>query len=260
MPDANPSSSSSLLIKGGRVVDASGERDIPVWTMDDSYRLVRGRMTHVFPSGMKMAFELKLASGRTLKASGNHPFLTLDGWRRLDQLSPGDRLATPRRAPVPSAVQRWPEARNWVPTRLAADGHVTAPQHGNSASTNVATLEAIERRAATLAESDLFWDEITSIEPIGEQPVFDATVPGTHNFIANGIVAHNSIEQDADVVMFVYREVVYKPDTPEPGKAQIIVAKQRNGPTDDVNMTFLRECTKFVPYSPTMSGETDSGF
>ncbi|HTK30426.1 MAG TPA: replicative DNA helicase [Candidatus Saccharimonadaceae bacterium] len=69
-----------------------------------------------------------------------------------------------------------------------------------------------------------------------------------------------SIEQDADVVMFVYREVVYKRDTPEPGKAQIIVAKQRNGPTDDVDLTFLRECTKFVPYSPMMPGETDPGF
>ena len=68
-----------------------------------------------------------------------------------------------------------------------------------------------------------------------------------------------SIEQDADVVVFVYREVVYKPDTSEPGKAQLIIAKQRNGPTDDVNMTFLRECTKFVPYSPIMA-ETDSGF
>lgn len=69
-----------------------------------------------------------------------------------------------------------------------------------------------------------------------------------------------SIEQDADIVMFVYREVVYKPDTPEPGKAQLIIAKQRNGPTDDVDLTFLRECTKFVPYSPAMSGEADSGF
>ena len=46
----------------------------------------------------------------------------------------------------------------------------------------------------------------------------------------------------------------------EPGKAQIIIAKQRNGPTDDVDLTFLRECTKFVPYSPTMSGETEPGF
>jgi len=69
-----------------------------------------------------------------------------------------------------------------------------------------------------------------------------------------------SIEQDADVVMFVYREVVYKPDTPEPGKAQIIIAKQRNGPTDDVDLTFIRDCTKFVPYSPLMSRESEPGF
>jgi len=69
-----------------------------------------------------------------------------------------------------------------------------------------------------------------------------------------------ALEQDADVVLFVYREVVYKPDTAEPGKAQLIIAKQRNGPTDEVDMTFLRECTKFVPYSPIMSGETEPGF
>jgi replicative DNA helicase len=85
-------------------------------------------------------------------------------------------------------------------------------------------------------------------------------VPGTHNFIANGIFAHNSIEQDSDVVMFVYREVMYRKDTPEPGKAHIIIAKQRNGPTADVELTFLRECTKFVPYSPMMAGEAEPSF
>jgi len=69
-----------------------------------------------------------------------------------------------------------------------------------------------------------------------------------------------SIEQDADVVMFVYREEVYKPDTAERGKAQIIIAKQRNGPTADVDLTFLRESTKFVPYSPMMPGETEPEF
>ena len=69
-----------------------------------------------------------------------------------------------------------------------------------------------------------------------------------------------SIEQDADVVMFVYREVVYKRDTTEPLKAQIIIAKQRNGPTGDVDLTFLRDCTKFVPYSPMMPGETEPDF
>jgi replicative DNA helicase len=113
---------------------------------------------------------------------------------------------------------------------------------------------------ARLARSDVFWDEIVAIEPLGEQAVFDATVPGTHNFVANGIFAHNSIEQDSDVVMFVYREVVYNRETQEPGKAQIIIAKQRNGPTGEVDLTFLRECTKFVPYSPMMPGEAESPF
>ena len=69
-----------------------------------------------------------------------------------------------------------------------------------------------------------------------------------------------SIEQDSDVVMFVYREVMYRKDTPEPGKAHIIIAKQRNGPTADVELTFLRECTKFVPYSPMMAGEAEPSF
>ncbi len=69
-----------------------------------------------------------------------------------------------------------------------------------------------------------------------------------------------SIEQDADVVLFVYREVVYKRDTPEPLKAQIIISKQRNGPTGEIDLTFLRECTKFVPYSPIMPGETEPEF
>jgi replicative DNA helicase len=68
-----------------------------------------------------------------------------------------------------------------------------------------------------------------------------------------------SIEQDSDLVMFVYREIVYKEDA-EPGKAELIIAKQRNGPTGSVKMTFLRESTKFVPYSPTFEGETTPEF
>jgi replicative DNA helicase len=70
-----------------------------------------------------------------------------------------------------------------------------------------------------------------------------------------------SVEQDADVVMFVYREEYYKPDDPAlKGKATIILGKQRNGPTGDVTLTFLREFTKFVPYSPMMAGETEPDF
>jgi replicative DNA helicase len=55
-----------------------------------------------------------------------------------------------------------------------------------------------------------------------------------------------SIEQDADLVMFIFREEVYKQDDPElQGKAEILIAKQRNGPIGKVRMAFLKSCTRF---------------
>jgi replicative DNA helicase len=55
-----------------------------------------------------------------------------------------------------------------------------------------------------------------------------------------------AIEQDADVVGFIFREEVYKPDDPElQGMAQLILAKQRNGPTGTVKLAFIKSCTRF---------------
>lgn len=54
-----------------------------------------------------------------------------------------------------------------------------------------------------------------------------------------------AIEQDADVIMFLYRDVVYNPDTEQPARAELIIGKQRNGPTGMVPLTFLKELTKF---------------
>jgi replicative DNA helicase len=55
-----------------------------------------------------------------------------------------------------------------------------------------------------------------------------------------------AIEQDADIILMMYREDYYKPDTPEKGIAEVIIGKHRNGPTGTVKLTFLGEYTKFA--------------
>jgi len=97
-----------------------------------------------------------------------------------------------------------------------------------------------------LATSHVFWDEIAEVVSLGELPVYDATISNTHNFIANGITLHNSIEQDADVVMFIYRDEVYHPDSPQRGIAEIHISKHRSGPIGKVELTFLEHYTKFA--------------
>ncbi|MEV6108499.1 replicative DNA helicase [Streptomyces sp. NPDC051940] len=459
----------------------SGARNIPVWSLDDQLRLVPRTMTHVFPSGTKEVFRLKLASGREIEATSNHPFLTYDGWQPLGELAQGSRVAVPRRIDAPEQTRPWPEAEvvllahmlgdgcvaprqpvhytskdeanltavetaaehfgitprrvaqgSWshvylpAPFRLthgrrnpiaawldtfglygkrahekflpsavfglpdaqvrlflrhlwATDGSVTVSGkgavrvyyattserlardlqqlllrfdirsrlravgntkgrpgwtvdvsgaddqrrflehigvHGERAvqviaaserlagvrsNTNIDTVpkdvwdtvrSLMRDRSVTtrefqsslgtrycggalyktapsrvrlsrvaevlksadlemLATSDVFWDEVVSIESLGEQEVYDATVLGTHNFIANGINIHNSIEQDADMVILLHREDAYEKESPRAGEADLIVAKHRNGPTATITVAFQGHYSRFVDMAQT---------
>jgi len=425
------------------------QRQPMVWSVDAHRRLVAARVLKAFPSGVKPVFTLRLASGRSVDATANHRFLTIDGWERLDALAPGSFVAVPRRLPRPThSVSAWKddelillahligggsmgpsfryaaadpasmrvvidtarrlfgieatgrkvgntwqlrfpspyrlargirhpmgnwlephglnETRSWtkfVPATVfgvdddqsdlflhhlwASGGSVTLSTHGRGQVVDtyysttsrrlaldvqrlllrlevrsvigkskkvkavdggvgfyregytvriqgtadqarflrrvgchgqrgecipaaLAILDGITASpnadlspwpmAATvmtaapvrsdelgdIATSDLYWDEVVEITPAGEEPTFDITVEGHHNFVADGIVAHNSLEQDADVVMFLYRDEVYNPESPDRGTAEIIVSKHRNGPTGITQLAFLDHYTRFA--------------
>ncbi len=251
----------------GELHDAAAT-DVAVLTLDEHLRLVPGVMTHVFPSGTKPVFELRLASGRRVEASANHPFLTLDGWVQLGDLHAGDHVASSRLAGVPTE----PNA-DTIPSQvwdyiehkgLLVNGNLRAHdlverlgneaggcsrvyEQGVSRSLMRRIADALpDRVLADLATSDVLWDEIVAIAPLGDAPVFDATVDGTHNFVANDVVVHNSIEQDADVVLFIYRDEYYNPESDQRGLAEIIVAKHRNGPVGSTRLVFHPDYTTFA--------------
>jgi replicative DNA helicase len=319
---------------------ASGERDVPVWSFDEQLRLMPATMTHVFPNGVKEVFRVRLTSGREVDATANHPFLTYDGWKALRQLTPGSRIAVPRKVPDPLVNHQLLEPEiilfaHLISPRLHAVGNTYGrPQwtldvrgaddqrrflneigiHGErernvrqalkrlDAMTAVGRFDTVPanarervrhvndrdmvgskmqarvgtesrgdmnplinpsrkrlRRIAAvpgdaelemLATNDVHWDTIKSVESIGDKPVYDATVPGNHNFVANGIAVHNSIEQDSDVVILLHREDAYERESPRAGEADLIVAKHRNGPTATLTVAFQGHYSRFVDMAP----------
>lgn len=93
---------------------------------------------------------------------------------------------------------------------------------------------------AELAAADVFWDEVLEVSDGGLEEVFDLRLPETGNFVANGIVTHNSgsLEQNADVIIFPYREPGQAGASTGPVPASLIYGKNRNGATGEVSVSW----------------------
>ena len=96
------------------------------------------------------------------------------------------------------------------------------------------------------ATSDVFWDKIVEITSVGEQDVYDGTVQGTNSFVAQGISAHNSLEQDADMVILLHRPDAFERDDPRGGEADLILGKHRNGPTKTITVAHQLHLSRFT--------------
>jgi replicative DNA helicase len=298
-----------------------GKSGFEVWALNETtLKLQAATVNSAFSTGKKPVFKLTTQLGRSIRATGNHKFLTIQGWKRLDDCKLGDRLAIPRHIASSSyqtltdselallghyhvtvtgkpdielfaqkigAVGNYKNQslqqiiehiqtrisntnRDVIPTEVWRMHVVPAMQLAGITTRQMqASLEMsycgtslyksnLSREGALrvsevvkssdmaiLSNSDVYWDEIASIESSGSEEVFDLTVPGLHNFVANNIVVHNSIEQDADLVIMLYRDEYYTPDTPERGVAEVIIAKHRNGPTGTVKLLFDPVFTEF---------------
>jgi replicative DNA helicase len=100
------------------------------------------------------------------------------------------------------------------------------------------------------AIADVFWDRVLAVTADGEEDVFDLTVPGPASWLADGVVSHNSgaIEQEADMILLIYREEVYDRNTTKKGIAEIDLVKHRNGEIGTFLLTFQGQYTRFANY------------
>jgi DNA polymerase III alpha subunit len=170
---------------------ASADRHkIPVLCLSATGEVTANMVTGVFFQGTRRTYEITLANGRRVRATGNHRLMLADGtYRTVDNLSAGDALAC-----LPDDLD----------TDAVASALATAPTAATeaiaTASTDGAMSDAVSAAAANAAGTPAAFacpsasvSPIISIVPASTEPVFDIEIDSPeHNFFANGICSHNS--------------------------------------------------------------------
>jgi replicative DNA helicase len=213
-----------------------------VWAVNDRLKLVKRPIVDAWLVGKKPVYRVTTQSGRSIRCTDGHRFLTVSGWAKLSELEPGRAIAAPRNVGALRATRRYSHAGLGWREQGKAMSRETCAMLANRLDDEVLD---------NLAFSEVIWDPIVTIEATGTEDVYDLTVGDLHNFCVDDIITHNSgaIEQEADLVSFLYRDAYYHPESAvEPDVTEFIIAKHRNGPTGMVKLRFLEKYTLFVPH------------
>ena len=185
---------------------------------------------------------------------GVHGARGLKAKQVLDELT--SRVRRVGRDTVP--VEVWDRVRRSMVVKQLSQAEFAAAS--GSAITSVTLLKMppsrarLHRAAAVLADrelhdlatNDVHWDKVVAVTSIGYQDVYDGTVPGTSCFVAQGISVHNSLEQDADMVILLHRPDAFERDDPRGGEADLILGKHRNGPTKTITVAHQLHLSRFT--------------
>ena len=181
-------------------------RLLGVKQIDGSLSLSSSHIKSVFVTGFHFTYKLFVIGHHYVKLTSTHKVLTQNGWKEIRYLSWSDLI---------SVIDKYNFLR---------------------VSRKYSHLEIISYLSFLLA---------TSILPGRKEIVYDCWLPKTSNFIANGYVLHNSIEQDADLVLMLYRQSYYAQESEDQNLTDIIIAKHRNGPIGSIKLIFDSETASF---------------
>jgi len=236
-----------------RVDELIGQKGFNVLALDDAYKLQEAECLDVWETGEKEVYEVITQSGNKITASLNHPFFTVLGWQQLVDMKVGDFVAVkPKVETKLFSTPCAPSKGGHIREKFLAEREISPFGRGWEVekSSNSSTILAPPKQDAR--QGDIKWDKIKSITHIGKEMTYDLHIADHHNFVANDFIIHNSgaIEQDADMVTFIYRPEYYQIMEDEEGnslkgKAEVIIAKHRNGALGTVDLRFTGETAKF---------------
>jgi len=168
------------------------QRSFRVHALDEHQQLVPRQVTDVVWNGVRQTYRVQTRSGREIIATDNHPLRTFDGWTNIADLQVGDKIAAAREISITESKARRNDEGSII-DELDRSGSRQDFRFGNQskllASSATSVIDPVLR---TNGNRDIYWDDVVSIEPAAVEDVYDLTVEEHHNFVANGLVVHNS--------------------------------------------------------------------